>query len=134
MRITLFTIMLAGCELASAPALAPNPSTATRAAATAQDVEAAPAEFPARRSAARLPTADALRADLHARGLSRLAARLRLCVNGRGEIAEVRLDEGSGVAGFDAAVAVDVARWRYEPFRAPDGVRVCEPVTIRYLL
>jgi len=128
MRICL-ALLLCACELATEPAAPSTPLAAARSRTLAHvdDGDAALASFPARRSLARLPRADRL--GLHAA----LTARLRLCVNARGEVSDVRLDEPSGVASFDAAALADVAAWRYEPFPAPDHVRVCEPVTLRYI-
>jgi TonB family protein len=129
MRILVVTLVLGACELATEPAAPTTPLAAARSRTVAHgdDVDAAVAPFPVRRSLARLPRAERL--GLHAA----LTARLRMCVNARGEVSDVRVDEPSGVARFDAAALADVAAWRYEPFHAPDRVRVCEPVTIRYV-
>jgi hypothetical protein len=126
-------VVVAACEIAGAPSLAPGAPRGP-AAAHAEELDAAPADFPALRSPARLPRADVLSAEVRARGRAQVSVRLRVCVNARGAVVELRLDERSGLAGLDAAIAADVAGWRYEPFRAPADVRVCEPVTIRYLL
>ncbi len=127
-------LFLAACETLDAPA---TTSTAPHERADTKTIELTDATlvpFPALASAARLPTADAMRGDLHARGIDELHARVHLCVHATGTIAEAKVAEGSGVPAFDAAIERDLVAWRYTSFRAPDTVRVCESVTVRYVL
>ncbi len=87
--------------------------------------------FPARQSAPDLPTAEAR--HLGWRDGTTLSTKLELCVGPGGDTVEVALRKSSGDAAFDDAVIHDAAKWRYQPFAAPDAARVCEPATVNYV-
>jgi TonB family protein len=83
--------------------------------------------FPRRLSPARLPSAD------RARIADNVTAGIRLCVAPDGNVASVNVETPSGSSSFDRALAADVPAWRYEPYRAPDGLKVCEQFTVSYV-
>jgi TonB family protein len=83
--------------------------------------------FPDRLSPARLPTAD------RARIAGNVTADLELCVAPDGSVKSVSVDKPSGSDAFDRALADDVPAWRFAPYRAPDGIKVCEQFTVSYL-
>jgi hypothetical protein len=89
--------------------------------------------FPARVGEPRLPSADQLRIALRGEGIQRASADVRVCVAPSGEVTEVTLVTPTGVSTLDAAIARDLARWSYEPYRAPPTVRVCVPLAVTYL-
>jgi hypothetical protein len=89
--------------------------------------------FPEHIGEARLPSADVLRVALRGEGIERATASLRVCIAPGGNVVDATLDEPTGNAALDAAIAKDVAGWTYEPYAAPSTVRVCVPMTIRYL-
>jgi hypothetical protein len=43
------------------------------------------------------------------------------------------LERGSGSTAFDAALTDDVTGWKYEPYVAPAGLKVCERMTVSYV-
>jgi hypothetical protein len=122
---------LAGCTTTSALPLLAEPH-APVPMLVPREVDATP-WFPTRRSAERLPSADAMRHELRALGHDHLTAELRACVAPTGATIDVTLDQSSGVAAFDRAVVHDLATWQYRSFGAPSDLRVCEPITITYL-
>jgi TonB family protein len=127
--------LLGACAVATTPELSrpgsqrDMPTFTLHEGAATDSVDARPAAFPARATPARLARAEQVRAQL---GRVAIATRVVLCVDARGAIGELRVDESSGNPRFDAAVLADVSAWRYAPFAAPDRVRVCEPMTIEY--
>jgi TonB family protein len=114
--------------LASACASTGGPVLATRAAAPQLVLStdgAVRASFPERRSQARLPTADRQRLGAH-------TASVRLCVAPDGSVRSADVTRSSGSAEFDAALTADLARWQYEPYPAPDSIKVCEQLNVAY--
>ena len=104
-------------ERASAPTLALSASTEP----------AVQRSFPQRLTPARLPSAD------RARIAANVSAGVRLCVAPDGNVASVSVDKPSDSPAFDRALAADVPAWRFEPYRAPDGIKVCEQFTVSYV-
>ena len=86
-------------------------------------------QFPTRKSAPALPTADALHTGW--RGGDAISAGLELCVAPSGETSAVALRRSSGDELFDRAVVRDASRWSYQPFAADTSV--CEPATVTYV-
>lgn len=83
--------------------------------------------FPGRVTPARLPSADRSRlSGTH-------SADVRLCVSPDGAVQSIDLERRSGSSEFDRALARDVRAWRFEPFRAPAGIKVCERITVSYV-
>jgi TonB family protein len=89
--------------------------------------EAVQRSFPQRRSPARLPSAN------HARIADNATAGIRLCVAPDGTVTSVAIDKPSASSELDRALAADVPAWRFEPYRAPDGIKVCEQFTVSYV-
>jgi len=96
------------------------------------DALAAPT-FPRLVAVARLPSADRLQRRVAIELGGQASPRVRLCVAPTGTVDAVALLSSSGLTAFDAAVLVDVARWRFAAYPAPTGTRVCQATTIAYV-
>jgi TonB family protein len=112
--------------LVSTTAFAGTPLTTSLERATSTD-RAVRRSFPGRVSPARLPSADRSRlSGTH-------SADVRLCVSPDGAVQSIDLERRSGSNEFDRALASDVRAWRFEPYRAPAGIKVCERITVSYV-
>ena len=83
--------------------------------------------FPERLTPARLPSAD--RSNI----ADDVSARIELCVAPDGAVQSISVEEPSTSPAFDRALAADIPGWRFAPYRAPDGIKVCEQFTVAYL-
>jgi TonB family protein len=62
----------------------------------------------------------------------RISVEVELCVSPTGEVARVTVHRGSGYAALDAALARDLAAWRFEAMPGPTSVRMCTRTTLVY--
>jgi TonB family protein len=117
-------VFASACASTGIPAVEGTPATPQLSLSTDHAIRRS---FPERLSEARLPTADRQRlAGTH-------TAAVRLCVAPDGSVHSLDVTRSSGSAQFDDALATDLARWEYEPYAAPAGLKVCELFNVSYI-
>lgn len=97
-----------------------------------QSPDDADRQFPERLSRAELPAADRLVHRINAEHGGVLSTQVRLCVAPSGAVADVDLLDSSGMSEYDRAVVETVQGWQYTAYPAPEGVKVCEKLTVSY--
>ncbi len=83
----------------------------------------------------RIPPDDKTKVAIQRAGKGRVVASLKLCVDDKGDVLEVRLLKSSGFPEYDQQLDAAMHRWKYKPYIAPNStapVGVCTAVTFVY--
>lgn len=127
--VTLISISAGACATTS-----PIPTSGARGSLQldARGPDDAQNVFPVRVTEAKLPEVDRFAHRVWAEHAGSVSTEVRLCVNPDGTTESVNLLSTSGMLDYDIEVVEGVAKWRYEPFAAPTGTRICRAATVTY--